>query len=159
MPEGLRALPAEEREQDVLDEDVARVSPLKRANLNVLGRYSFRASTPVGGGLRPLRTAAASRRIRTLTYAGQGRAASHRLPPLPALLRTLGLAEAESQSNPGPGDLAFAGNVDQPSLAVVEHATNQGEQNQRGLSVLRAGRRLLRLEVGSYRTVVSHHST
>ncbi|MEJ8650689.1 hypothetical protein WKI65_21965 [Streptomyces sp. MS1.AVA.3] len=24
-------------------------------NLNVLGRYSFTASTPVGGGLRPLR--------------------------------------------------------------------------------------------------------
>jgi hypothetical protein len=53
--EELRALPAEEREHDVLDEDVARVSPLKHANLNVLGRYSFRSSTPVDGGLRPLR--------------------------------------------------------------------------------------------------------
>ncbi|MEV7445727.1 Tn3 family transposase [Streptomyces sp. NPDC091204] len=53
--EELRALPAEEREYDVLDEDVARVSPLRHANLNVLGRYSFRASTPVDGGLRPLR--------------------------------------------------------------------------------------------------------
>lgn len=51
----LRTLPAEEREHDVLDQDVARVSPLKHANLNVLGRYSFRASTPVDGGLRPLR--------------------------------------------------------------------------------------------------------
>ncbi|MER6174656.1 hypothetical protein [Streptosporangium sp. NPDC001681] len=27
-----------------LNEDVARLSPLKHANLNVLGRYSFRAS-------------------------------------------------------------------------------------------------------------------
>ncbi|MFJ1900516.1 Tn3 family transposase [Streptomyces sp. NPDC088115] len=53
--EELRALSAEEREHDVLDEDVARVSPLKHANLNVLGRYSFRSSTPVDGGLRPLR--------------------------------------------------------------------------------------------------------
>jgi TnpA family transposase len=53
--EELRALPAEEREYDVLDEDVARVSPLKHANLNVLGRYSFTASTPASGALRPLR--------------------------------------------------------------------------------------------------------
>ncbi|MGX1541101.1 hypothetical protein [Streptomyces adustus] len=28
---------------------------LKHRNLNVLGRYSFTASTPAGGGLRPLR--------------------------------------------------------------------------------------------------------
>ncbi|WSP84598.1 transposase [Streptomyces sp. NBC_01235] len=53
--EELRALPANEREHDVRDEDVARVSPLKHANLNMLGRYSFRSSTPVYGGLRPLR--------------------------------------------------------------------------------------------------------
>lgn len=53
--EQLRALPAEAREHDVLNEDVARLSPLKHANLHVLGRYSFRASTPAGGGLRPLR--------------------------------------------------------------------------------------------------------
>ncbi|MCW2890070.1 MAG: transposase, Tn3 family protein [Streptosporangiaceae bacterium] len=39
----LRALPPEEREHDVLDEDVARISPLKHANLNCLGRYSFAA--------------------------------------------------------------------------------------------------------------------
>ncbi|MER7665377.1 hypothetical protein [Streptomyces sp. NPDC096193] len=32
--EELRALPAEERKHDVLDEDIARVSPLKHANLN-----------------------------------------------------------------------------------------------------------------------------
>ncbi|MBT2510039.1 hypothetical protein J7I98_30120 [Streptomyces sp. ISL-98] len=50
----LRALPPEEREHDVLDEDVARVSPLKHANLNCLGRYSFAARSP-RGGLRPLR--------------------------------------------------------------------------------------------------------
>jgi hypothetical protein len=53
--EELRALPADEREHDVLDEDVARVSPLKHANLNVLGRYSFTASVPAAGALRPLR--------------------------------------------------------------------------------------------------------
>ncbi|GAA3045991.1 hypothetical protein [Streptomyces glomeratus] len=33
-----RALPADQREHRVLDEDVARLSPLRRANLNVLGR-------------------------------------------------------------------------------------------------------------------------
>jgi hypothetical protein len=58
--EQLRALPADQREHDVLDEDVARLSPLKHGNLNVLGRYSFRASTPASGGLRPLRDPAAS---------------------------------------------------------------------------------------------------
>ncbi|MFE9846400.1 Tn3 family transposase [Streptomyces goshikiensis] len=36
--ETLRALPADEREQDVLDEDVGRLSPLRHANLNVLVR-------------------------------------------------------------------------------------------------------------------------
>ncbi|MFE4255522.1 DUF4158 domain-containing protein [Streptomyces sp. NPDC056910] len=36
------------------DEDVARLSPLKHKNLNVLGRYSFTASVP-REGLRPLR--------------------------------------------------------------------------------------------------------
>jgi hypothetical protein len=46
----------------VLNEDVARLSPLQHANLNVLGRYSFRASTPAGGGLRPLRNPAAAER-------------------------------------------------------------------------------------------------
>jgi hypothetical protein len=32
-----------------------RLSPLKHRNLNVLGRYSFTASTPAAGALRPLR--------------------------------------------------------------------------------------------------------
>lgn len=50
----LRALPPQEREHDVLDEDVAHVSPLKHANLNCLGRYSFAAGPP-REGLRPLR--------------------------------------------------------------------------------------------------------
>jgi hypothetical protein len=45
----LRARPPEEREHDVLDEDVARVSPLKHANLNCLGHYSFAASPPREG--------------------------------------------------------------------------------------------------------------
>ena len=40
---------------ELRDEDIARLSPLKHRNLNVLGRYSFIASTPVGGTLRPLR--------------------------------------------------------------------------------------------------------
>jgi hypothetical protein len=32
-----------------------RCSPLKHRNLNLLGRYSFMASTPAAGALRPLR--------------------------------------------------------------------------------------------------------
>ncbi|AGP51810.1 hypothetical protein M271_00865 [Streptomyces rapamycinicus NRRL 5491] len=40
---------------EVCDEDVARLSPLKHRNLNVLGRYSFTASIPDVGALRPLR--------------------------------------------------------------------------------------------------------
>lgn len=39
---------------DIKDEDIARLSPLKHKNLNVLGRYNFTASQP-GDGLRPLR--------------------------------------------------------------------------------------------------------
>lgn len=42
--EQLRALPADQREYQVLEEDVARLSPLRHANLNVLGRYTFRDS-------------------------------------------------------------------------------------------------------------------
>ncbi|MCF3104900.1 hypothetical protein IPZ58_25405 [Streptomyces roseoverticillatus] len=34
---------------------LARLSPLKHRNLNLLGRYSFTASTPAAGALRPLR--------------------------------------------------------------------------------------------------------
>lgn len=79
----LRALRAEERVHDVLDEDVARVSPLKHANLNCRGRYSFAARTP-RSGLRPLRDAvtvqrpcvrrsrAAMRRERPRGQAGRG---------------------------------------------------------------------------------------
>ncbi len=37
-----------------IDAAVARLSPLKHRNLNVLGRYSFTASVP-REGLRPLR--------------------------------------------------------------------------------------------------------
>lgn len=40
---------------DISDEDLARLSPLKHKNLNVLGRYSFTATLPAGGTLRPLR--------------------------------------------------------------------------------------------------------
>ncbi|MFJ7271998.1 Tn3 family transposase [Streptomyces sp. NPDC099050] len=39
---------------EIRDEDVARLSPLKHKNVNVLGRYSFNSSQPVDG-LRPLR--------------------------------------------------------------------------------------------------------
>ncbi|MEV8547009.1 Tn3 family transposase [Streptomyces sp. NPDC051572] len=39
---------------EIKDEDIARLSPLKHRNLNVLGRYNFTASQPVEG-LRPLR--------------------------------------------------------------------------------------------------------
>ncbi|MEU0485716.1 hypothetical protein ABZ260_41895 [Streptosporangium sp. NPDC006013] len=56
----LRALPAGQCEYDVLDEDVARLSPLRHANLNCLGRCSFRASAPAGGGLQSLRGPAAA---------------------------------------------------------------------------------------------------
>ncbi|MEV6963435.1 hypothetical protein AB0M97_30650 [Streptomyces sp. NPDC051207] len=34
------ALPADQREYDVMNKDVARLSPLKHANLNCRGRYS-----------------------------------------------------------------------------------------------------------------------
>ncbi|SEG81806.1 Tn3 transposase DDE domain-containing protein [Thermomonospora echinospora] len=44
---------------EIVGEDVARLSPLKHRNLNVLGRYSFTASTAAGGDLRPLRDLAA----------------------------------------------------------------------------------------------------
>lgn len=40
---------------ELRDEDVARLSPLKHRNLNVLGSYSFTATQPAGGTLRPLR--------------------------------------------------------------------------------------------------------
>ncbi|MFD9469936.1 hypothetical protein [Streptomyces goshikiensis] len=37
---------------------MARLSPLKHANLNCPGRYSFRPALPGHGTLRPLREAA-----------------------------------------------------------------------------------------------------
>ncbi|WTD78807.1 transposase [Streptomyces sp. NBC_01635] len=39
---------------EIRDEDIARLSPLKLRNLNVLGRYSFTVSVP-REELRPLR--------------------------------------------------------------------------------------------------------
>ncbi|MEU6772180.1 hypothetical protein [Streptomyces sp. NPDC046759] len=40
--------------EDVLA-DIARLSPLRHRNLNLLGRCSFNASDPAAGALRPLR--------------------------------------------------------------------------------------------------------
>ncbi|MEI7032318.1 hypothetical protein [Streptomyces pratensis] len=40
---------------ELREEDTVRLSPLKHRNLNLLGRYSFTASTPAAGVLRPLR--------------------------------------------------------------------------------------------------------
>lgn len=42
---------------EIRDEDIAHLSPLKHRNLNLLGRYSFTASTPAADALRPLRDA------------------------------------------------------------------------------------------------------
>ncbi|MCZ4102464.1 MULTISPECIES: hypothetical protein [Streptomyces] len=57
----VRALPADQREHDDLDEDVARLSPLHRANLSMLGLYSFQGSSPAAGGLRPASAARSER--------------------------------------------------------------------------------------------------
>jgi TnpA family transposase len=40
---------------EIRDEDIARLSPLKHRNLNLLGRYSFSAGVPAAGALRLLR--------------------------------------------------------------------------------------------------------
>lgn len=40
---------------EIREEDIARLSLLKHRNLNLLGRYSFTASVPAAGALRPLR--------------------------------------------------------------------------------------------------------
>nr|WP_234322942.1 transposase [Streptomyces sp. NRRL S-350] len=55
---------------EIPGEDIARLSPLEHRNLNLLGRYSFTASTragstraastPAAGDLRPLRDPDAS---------------------------------------------------------------------------------------------------
>jgi hypothetical protein len=39
---------------EIREEDITRFSPLKHRNLNLLGRYSFTASTPAAVALRPL---------------------------------------------------------------------------------------------------------
>jgi hypothetical protein len=49
----LRARPG--RPTTVTRTSLARLSPLKHKNLNVLGRYSFTATQPAGGTMRPLR--------------------------------------------------------------------------------------------------------
>ena len=46
-------MPPELRQDDILDEDVARVSPRKHANPNWKGRYCF-AARPPREGLHPL---------------------------------------------------------------------------------------------------------
>lgn len=38
---------------EIRDEDIARLSPLMHLNLNLLGRYSFTASTPAAGAPAP----------------------------------------------------------------------------------------------------------
>jgi hypothetical protein len=45
--------------QAVAEEDVARLSPLGHAHINLLGRYTFTAPPP-GAGLRPLRDPSAN---------------------------------------------------------------------------------------------------
>ncbi|MFD3503273.1 hypothetical protein ACFWWT_32200 [Streptomyces sp. NPDC058676] len=42
-------------DHELREEDIARRSPLKHRNLNLLGRYSFIAGIPAAGALRPLR--------------------------------------------------------------------------------------------------------
>ncbi|RVU23913.1 hypothetical protein EOT10_17845 [Streptomyces antnestii] len=57
----LRALPADQREHDVLAEDVSRLS---HADLIVVGRYGFRGSTPAGGAPGASRNGQASLGVR-----------------------------------------------------------------------------------------------
>jgi hypothetical protein len=52
---------------EIAGEDIARLSPLKHRNLNVLGRYSFTPSTPASGALRPLRDPDAANSTTTRT--------------------------------------------------------------------------------------------
>jgi len=54
LDESVRRL--REEGADATDEDLARVSPLSRAHVNVLGRYNFDLDESLaGGGMRPLR--------------------------------------------------------------------------------------------------------
>jgi hypothetical protein len=39
---------------EIREEDITRLFPLKHRNMNLLGRYSFTASTPAAVALRPL---------------------------------------------------------------------------------------------------------
>ncbi|WP_220213743.1 hypothetical protein [Streptomyces shenzhenensis] len=57
--EHLRAPHAAEREHDVRDEEVARMSPLCHVDLDVLDRHTFRRAR-LDGALRPLRGPAAA---------------------------------------------------------------------------------------------------
>lgn len=101
--EQLWALPAEAREHDVLNEDVARLSPLKHANLNVLSRYSFRASTPAGGGLRPRPPPASTRTRRDepqVCSAGGGIAVRGASPLREELVRPQRTAKAKARRLP-----------------------------------------------------------
>ncbi|ANH93154.1 hypothetical protein A8713_19920 [Streptomyces sp. SAT1] len=45
---------------EIREEDIARLSPLKHRDLNLLSRYSFTASVPAARALRPLRDPDAS---------------------------------------------------------------------------------------------------
>jgi TnpA family transposase len=57
---------------DVLEEDVARLSPLKWAHINVHGKYEFSMSPDVAGGdLRPLRDPNATRVLELLWEDGE----------------------------------------------------------------------------------------
>lgn len=80
---------------EISDEDVARLSPLKFKNLNVLGRYSFTPSTP-RQGLRPLRgrTLPSS----TMTKTGTSGPPRHRTRQLLAVLR-LGWEQGEANAS------------------------------------------------------------
>ncbi|MFA7764367.1 hypothetical protein V6D24_17585 [Streptomyces sp. NRRL S-448] len=54
--EGLAAVDQLRAEgHEIPGENIARLSPLKHRNLNILGRYSVTATQPAGGTLRPLR--------------------------------------------------------------------------------------------------------
>ncbi|MFK4548263.1 hypothetical protein RKD29_007859 [Streptomyces tendae] len=50
-----RQLTVQAEAHEIREEDIARLSPLKHRNLNLLGHYSFTASDPAVGVLRPPR--------------------------------------------------------------------------------------------------------
>jgi len=57
---------------EIRDEDIARLSPLKHRNLNVLGRYSLTASTPAGGAHARFATRTQWNSTRTTRGSGSG---------------------------------------------------------------------------------------